>query len=139
VFFVYPKGFEVEKQLNVYKEEALDIYKIENKEVRQYDRSSIYFYIPKENSDEEKGLSDVSRKEFVHMIKPITISGHIGQIVTYSLDEQLPGDRPIQATITHAFLPSKYLNNPLKFLYTRYDADHSLDEFYNLFLNSLRY
>lgn len=139
VFFIYPKEFKIEKQLSTHNEEVLDIYKIENKEVRQYDRSSIYFYIPKNNSDEVKELSNVSRKEFVHMIKPITISGHKGQIITYHLNEQLPGDRLVQATITHAFISSRYVDNPLKFLYTRYDADHSLDEAYKIFLNTLKY
>lgn len=135
--FSYPKEFMIDKDdmnNNWYTN-----YIIENQKVPGFNRSTITIYIPKKNEESKRTLADYTEPRFHELIKPITINGHEGEAVTYYLNEQKPGDRLVQAEITHIYLASDYANTPVAITYYRYDADHSLDKAWKIFLKTLRY
>jgi len=136
--FSYPKELKIDGGI-IQPSNSYIQYYIENSKIIGLNRSFISVYIPRKNSQSKKILADYIEPEFRSLVKPITLNGHKGETVTYHLDRQLPGDRPVQAEITTTYLLSDYLNTPVMITYYRYDVDNSLDEAWKIFLKTLKY
>ena len=137
VSFSYPKNFQIEKRQ--ISSSIFLTYQIENIEISQYNRSYISVSIPTKNRKTKQKLIEYIEPQFHSLIKAFNLDRHEGEIVTYHLDRQLPGDRPVQAEITEIYLNSNYVNSPVMLTYYRYDSDHSLDKAWDIILKTFKY
>lgn len=136
--FSYPKQVEIEENI-VNAGVSFKQYKIRNSTILGPNASSISLSLPLLDREEPIKLSDSIRKEFLSYIKPIMINGHDGEIATYHLDEQLPGDHHVEGQTTDIHLQSKYPNAPVMLYYFRGDADPSLDDAWVMLLETLEF
>ncbi len=136
IFFLYPKKILIEgPSINrLYK-----AYHIREGYVTGPNGSYIWIGEPIKNNDKPRKLADNIRPEFVSLIQPIVINDLEGESVTYHLNEQLPGDQPVRASITEIYLHSQYTNTPITLYYSKSDTDNSLDKTWNLILKTLKY
>lgn len=139
ISFLYPREIIFE-DLNVSSNGFYNQYRIRREYRSGPNGSYIWIGEPLKNNDKQKKLSDNTRPEFIPLIKPIVVNGLKGKSVTYHLDEQLPGDQPVQADITQIYLSNpEYSNTPITLSYSRSDVDNSLDKTWKLILRTLKY
>ena len=136
--FSLPKNLHVEN-LAISTDKNYKSYWIYDQEFPGVIGSNIYIYIPINNGESFKKLSDRIRPEFAQLILPIIINGHKGEFSTYHLNEQLLGDRPVQAQETTIYLNSNYSNAPIILYYIKYDGGNSLDDAWEMIIKTLKY
>lgn len=138
--FTYPKNLELQEAGST--EENYANYRLTNTNsiVAPGDRSIITVSIPLKNTSNAFTLADsVKHETDPSKIIRTTLSGHQCESVTYRLDTNYPGDRPVHAFRSRMHCVTRYETSPLSFDYIKYDTDASLDNYWDAIKQSIKY
>ena len=136
--FSYPKNLEMQEAGSTEKNYAN--YQLTNPIVTLGDRSVIYVSIPLKNTSSAFTLADsVKHETDPSKIVKTTLNGHQGESITYRLDTNYPGDRPVHAYRSQEYYYTKFETSPLLLDYIKYDTDASLDNTWDAIKKSIKY
>lgn len=151
ISFKYPKGLEIKKdgpsQYTGYIEYLI---RTEIKYGSLPKESGIIVRIPTKNRAEDSGVkltlsnilqaNNIKPENYIAPIKEINTNGNKGEVATYRLDRQLPGDIPVHSIFSEVYLDYKYANAPVILEYEEKDTDQdSLDAAWEMILKTLKY
>lgn len=138
--FSYQKNLEIQDVGST--EENYANYRLTNTNstVAPGDRSIITVSIPLKNTSNVFTLADSIKHETdPSKIVKTTLNGHQGDSITYRLDTNYPGDRPVHAYRTQEYYDTKFETSPLILDYIKYDTDASLDNYWDTIRQSIKY
>lgn len=138
--FSYSKNLEIQDVGST--EENYANYRLTNTNstVAPGDRSIITVSIPLKNTSIAFALSDsVKHETDPSKIVKTTLNGHQGDSITYRLDTNYPGDRPVHAYRSQEYYDTKFETSPLILDYIKYDTDASLDNYWDTIRQSIKY
>ncbi|MFH0829030.1 MAG: hypothetical protein V1907_02530 [Candidatus Kerfeldbacteria bacterium] len=82
-------------------------------------------------AQELKGVTDTSK------IRPSTLNGHSGELITYKKTTTAPGDVKWVGVITKRQYVSRYASSPVRLEYNKGELDYSLDAAWQLLKSSI--
>lgn len=72
-------------------------------------------------------------------VKPSTLNGHAGQMMTYRQDSDMEGDMPLHGRVIAEQYTTRYTTSPVILRFFRNDNDSSLDMAWEKIRSSIRY
>lgn len=136
--FLYPKSVLLQEIPST--EGNYANYQMTNPVILPGERSEITVSVPLKNTSNAFTLADEIKNEAdPSKIIKTSLNGHQCESITYRLDTNYPGDRPVHAFKSRMHCVTRYETSPLSFDYIKYDTDASLDNYWDTIRQSIKY
>lgn len=136
--FSYPKNLLLQEIPST--EGNYTNYQMTNPVILPGERSEITVSIPLKNTNNAFALADEIKNEAdLSKIIETSLNGHQCESITYRLDTNYPGDRPVHAFRSRMHCITRYETSPLSFDYIKHDTDVSLDNYWDTIKQSIKY